>query len=252
MKLQLPPWSLGLPVGENQVTMYGGLLSSLMQRPTQKGAPHQEPALTCQPCDWPTPDGHLPASAKVSRLHSPSWHFDCFRCLESEWPGEAVHEFLAPFRTFNEPQSTFPEEPKNIREGAGEGRWKSRWNSFLLDSLPRKVSEIMWVMEGRGFASLLSSLSHCRAQQCRMWDERWDYFQGVVVMILRIKIVKQDKRNPSNRSIGQRADVHIKEFSSGNQRVEVLKKTSGPQPARQCLSWERPQWWKEQEMSSKN
>lgn len=55
-------------------------------------------------------------------------------------------------------------------------------------------------------------------------------------MILRIKIVKQDQRNTSNRSIAQRADVHIKEFSSGNQRVEVLKKTSGLQPASQCLS----------------
>lgn len=53
-------------------------------------------------------------------------------------------------------------------------------------------------------------------------------------MTLSMKIVKQDKRNTSNRSIGQRADVHIKEFPSGNQRVEVLKKTSGPQPDGVC------------------
>lgn len=63
---------------------------------------------------------------------------------------------------------------------------------------------------------------------------RRDYFQGVLVMMLSMKIVNQDKRNISDRSIGQRADVHIKEFPSGNQRVEVLKKTSGPQSDSVC------------------
>lgn len=53
-------------------------------------------------------------------------------------------------------------------------------------------------------------------------------------MMLSMKIVKLGKRNTSNRSIGQRADVHIKEFSSGNQRVEVLKKSSGLQPDSVC------------------
>lgn len=73
-----------------------------------------------------------------------------------------------------------------------------------------------------------------------MWDNRRDYFQEVLVMTLSMKIVKQDKRNTSNRSIGQRADVHIKEFSSGNQKAEVLKKTSGLQPGSVCHAKDLP------------
>lgn len=77
------------------------------------------------------------------------------------------------------------------------------------------------------FTPLCKSLESPAVQE---GGKRRGYFPGVLVVILSMKIVKQDKRNTSDRSTGQRADVHIKEFPSGNQRVEVLKKTSGPQP----------------------
>lgn len=59
-------------------------------------------------------------------------------------------------------------------------------------------------------------------------------------MTLSMKIVKQDRRNTSNSSIGQGADVHIKEFSSGNQKAEVLRKTSGLQPGSVCHAKDLP------------
>lgn len=56
------------------------------------------------------------------------------------------------------------------------------------------------------------ALLSCAAQQRRMWDNRRDYFEA----ILGPKMVKQDKRNTSDRSIGQKADVHIKGSPSEN------------------------------------